>query len=112
VVKIVGKVSSLKERREDRLQENGRFGSVIIMDMRIEIKRIEKVVKDSSDPAVNCEDIYKVGKKIDVSLEKTPTFLMDTNGSILPGSIITGNLESADESYGAAYSLTNVQLME
>ena len=110
VVAITAKVISVKERWEDVPQATGEFERVELLDMQIEIKKINSVVKDTYDQAVNCEKVYKIGKKIKITVEKTPTFLMYSNDSIVPGSIITGNLNSADDENSSSYSLTNIRL--
>jgi len=109
VVEITAKVISVKERWEDVPQATGGFERSEFLDMQIEIKKVNSVVKDVYDLSVDCEKIYKKGKKMVVTVEKTPTFLMYSNDSISPGSIITGDLHSADDEYSSSYSLTNIK---
>ncbi|MCX5700585.1 MAG: hypothetical protein NTZ63_03500 [Candidatus Omnitrophica bacterium] len=111
IVEITARVISVKERHEQVMQFDGSFGDVTYLDMMIQIKKIGSVIKEAYSLDIDCQKVYKVGKTITVSVEMSPTFLMDSNGSIVRGCLISGNLDSIVDDENPTYNLTKIQLL-
>ncbi|MFA5276061.1 MAG: hypothetical protein WC417_04120 [Candidatus Omnitrophota bacterium] len=78
-----------------------------IVDMKIQIIKVEKMVKPGMSETMTC-DVYAPGKIIEVHAARTTDF-MDKNLLINPNSIIRAYIEYSGDENGQWYNFNHIE---
>jgi len=106
ICEITARVLEISEKtvpKNESQQEN-----LTSVSMLIEIIRLEGIVKKGVNPLTRCEDRYKPGQTLKLSVVKEKDYV-SKEATIVKGSIIKGWVELTGDEWGSGYYFYRIE---